>query len=66
MQGQTKIFKYPNATVRVHIPDLAPEEREKRLNEVKLSAEMLLREMIKNEYNARNTNEKSKAFFTIL
>ena len=60
MQGQTKIFKYPNATVRVHIPDLAPEEREKRLNEVKLSAEMLLREMIKNEYNARNTNEKSK------
>lgn len=56
MQGQTKIFNYPNATVRVHIPDLAPEEREKRLNEVKKSAEMLLREVIKNEYNARNTN----------
>lgn len=56
MQGQTKIYKYPNATVRVHIPDLAPEEREKRLNAVKKSAEMLLREVIKNEYNARNTN----------
>lgn len=49
MQGQTKTYKYPNATVRVHIPDLAPEEREKRLNEVKLSAEMLLREVIRNE-----------------
>ena len=49
MQGQTKTYKYPNATVRVHIPDLAPEDREKRLNEVKLSAEMLLREVIRNE-----------------
>ena len=58
MQGQTKIFNYPNATVRVHIPDLAPEEKEKRLKEVKLSAELLLREVIKNEHNARNTNCK--------
>ena len=49
MQGQTKIFEYPNATVRVHIPDLAKEEREKRLKAVKLSAEMLLREVIKND-----------------
>ena len=56
MQGQTIVHKFPNATVRVHIPDLAPEEREKRLNAVKKSAEMLLREVIKNEYNARNTN----------
>lgn len=50
MQGQIKVFNYPNATVRVHIPDLAPEEREKRLKDIKLSAEMLLREVIKNEY----------------
>ena len=56
MQGQTKIYKYPNATVRVHIPDLAPEEREKRMQEVKRTAELLLREVIKNEYNTRNTN----------
>lgn len=49
MQGQIKVFKYPNATVRVHIPDLAPEEREKRLNALKKSAEMLLREMLINE-----------------
>ena len=56
MQGQTKVFKYPNATVRVHIPDLAPEERERSLNKLKKSAELLLREVIKNEYNARNTD----------
>lgn len=56
MQGQTRVFQYPNATVRVHIPDLATSEREKRLNEVKLSAEILLREVIKNEYTTRNTN----------
>ena len=56
MQGQTKIFTYPNATVRVHIPDLAPEEREKRLNELKRSAEILLREVIRNEYNAKRTD----------
>lgn len=49
MQGQTKVFKYPNAIVRVHIPDLAPEEREKRLNALKKSAEMLMREVYKNE-----------------
>ena len=53
MQGQTRVFNYPNATVRVHIPDLAPEEREKRLNAVKKSAEMLLREVIKNEYKSK-------------
>ena len=53
MQGQTKVFNYPNATVRVHIPDLAPEEKEKRLKDVKLSAEMLLREVIKNEYHGK-------------
>ena len=56
MQGQIKVYKYPNATVRVHIPDLAPEEREKRLNAVKKSAELLLREVIKSEYTTRNTD----------
>ena len=49
MQCQTRVFNYPNAIVRVHIPDLAPEERERRLNKVKLSAEKLLREVIRNE-----------------
>lgn len=49
MQGQTKVFNFPNATVRVHIPDLAPEEREKRLNALKKSVEMLMREVLINE-----------------
>ena len=57
MQGQTSVFKFPNATVRVHIPDLAPEEREKRHNEIKRAAEMLLREVIRNELNTLGTND---------
>ena len=56
MQGQTRVFNYPDAIVRVHIPDLAPEEKEKREKEIKLAAEMLLREVIRNEYNTHNTN----------
>ena len=56
MQGQTKVFTYPNAIVRVHIPDLAPEERERRLNNLKISAEKLLREVVRNEYRTLNTN----------
>ena len=51
---QSREFKYPNATVRVHIPDLAEDEREKRLKEIKLSAEMLLRSLIKSECNANS------------
>ena len=56
MQGQIKVFNYPHATVRVHIPDLAPDEREKRMKEVKRSAELLLKEVLKNEYSTRDTN----------
>jgi hypothetical protein len=40
---QCRVFKYPNATVRVHIPDLAPEERERRMEEIKKAAEILLK-----------------------
>ena len=56
MQGQTKVFKYPNATVRVHIPDLAKEEKDKRMKDVKLAAELVIREVLKNEYRTCNTN----------
>lgn len=56
MQSREQVIKYPNATVRVHIPDLAPEEREKRITEIKRSAEMLLREVIRNEHRTLNTN----------
>jgi ribosome recycling factor len=32
---EVKTFTYQNAVVRVHIPDLTTEEREKRMNELK-------------------------------
>ena len=56
MQGQSKVFKYPNATVRVHIPDLAPEVKEKRYKEIKYASELVIREVLKNEYRTLNTN----------
>ena len=46
---EVRVFKYPDATVRVHIPELTDEEREKRLNALKRSAETLLREVLRNE-----------------
>lgn len=45
---QSRVFTYPNATVRVHIPDLVESEREKRLNEIKRTAEILLKGAMKN------------------
>lgn len=53
---QCRVFEYPNATVRVHIPDLAPEEREKRMREVKRSAEILLKGVLAND--AKGTDPK--------
>lgn len=55
---QSREFKYPNATVRVHIPDLAEFEREKRLKEVKLATEILLREVLKNEFVRNDSASK--------
>ena len=52
---QCRVFQYPNATVRVHFPDLAESEREKRLNEIKRSAEILLRGVIRNETKEKPT-----------
>lgn len=46
---QSQEFKYSNAIVRVHRPDLAEDERAKRTKEVISSAEKLLKGMIKNE-----------------
>lgn len=56
MQYRVETVKYSNATVRVHIPELTESEREKRLKEVKIATEMLLREVIKNELNTVGTN----------
>jgi hypothetical protein len=43
---QSRVFTYPNATVRVHFPDIADSENERRLREIKRSAEALLRAVI--------------------
>lgn len=49
MQGQadtyskTKIFTYPNMTVRVQIPDLTEEERNRRMKAVYNAAAELLK-----------------------
>ena len=47
---EVREFKYPNAVVRVHIPDLTEEERERRMKAVKIAAEKLMKEVIKNEH----------------
>ena len=44
---EVREFKYSNAIVRVHIPDLAEEERERRMKAVKIAAENLMKEVIK-------------------
>lgn len=46
---QSRVFTYPNATVRVHIPDVAQSEKDRNFRELKRSAELLLRELIKLE-----------------
>lgn len=51
---QCRVFEYPNATVRVHIPDLAPEEKAKRMNEIKKAAEMLLKGVV--AYDTKGTD----------
>ena len=40
---EVKTFTYPNAIVRVHLPDLTPDERERRMRKVKKAAEDLLK-----------------------
>jgi len=39
---EVKVFEYPNMTVRVHIPDLTEEERNRRMAQIhKAAAELL-------------------------
>ena len=41
---EVKVFEFPNAIVRVHIPDISDEENERRMKQVRKAAEALLRE----------------------
>lgn len=44
---EVKVFNYPDAVVRVHIPDLAEDERTRRMNTIQKSAESLLKSKYK-------------------
>lgn len=39
---EVRTFKYPNAIVRVHIPDLTEEERNRRMRQIEKAAIDLL------------------------
>lgn len=56
MRGLEQTLIYPNAIVRVHRPDLTDEERERRMAKIKRSAEILLKGVMKNEHDTRNTD----------
>lgn len=40
---EVKVFTYPNMVVRVHIPDLTKEERERRMKNIEKAAAALLK-----------------------
>lgn len=44
---QSQELKYSNAIVRVHRPDIAEDERNKRMAEIKRRAENLMKEVMK-------------------
>lgn len=46
---EVKTFTYLNATIRVHIPDLAPEERARRMKAIHKAAANLLKGANKKE-----------------
>ena len=56
MQSRERIFKYSNAVVRVHMPDLADDERERRMKEISRAAETILKGVVRND--AKRTNPK--------
>ena len=39
---EVKVFNYPNATVKVYIPDLAEDEKNRRMNEIHKAAQQIL------------------------
>lgn len=46
---EVKVFQFPNMNVRVHIPDLTPQERTRRMNAIYKQSENLLKEVIHND-----------------
>lgn len=46
---EVRTFRFPNMVVRVHIPDLTEEERERRMKRVHAAAESLLKDVMQKE-----------------
>ena len=61
MQSRERVFTYPNAIVRVHIPDVADSERERQRKELKCAAEMLLKEVLRAESGKERTKVYGKS-----
>ena len=69
MRGQdtykeVRTFVYPNAIVRVHIPDLTEEERERRMNNIKkATADFMMAVLAEEQKNeeSKNCNQGNRA-----
>lgn len=46
---EVRTFTYPNCIVRVHIPDLTTEERERRMKQVRKATVAIMKEVMKGE-----------------
>lgn len=46
---EVKVFQYSNMKIRVHIPDLTPKERTRRMNAIHNQAEIFMKEVLHNE-----------------
>ena len=53
---QCQEYEYKGAKVKVIRPDLADDERKRRMADIKLNAERLLKGRQKNEFSTHNTN----------
>ena len=60
---QSQEFKYENAIVRVHRPDLAEDEKQRRMKEIKNSAEKILKGVIKNDTSSIRSDNNSSCGF---
>lgn len=54
-QSEIKTFTYPNAIVRVHLPDLTDEEHNRRMKKIYKAAEELLKEKIGGKREKKET-----------
>ena len=54
---ETQVFYYDNMIVRVHFPDITPEENERRMERINQAAAELLKEVYKtNNDKSHKTN----------